>query len=129
MGVISEMYTGQTNYVSCVSCTTNRLTPLVKCIDNKFGIEEGLMITIHAMTSTQAIVNSSFRKDWRGGRAVSGNIIPSSTGASKACARVAPSIKGKLTGMAFCVPTIDVSVLILPAVSRSPAPTRKSALR
>jgi len=113
MGVNSEMYTGQTNYVSCASCTTNGLAPLVKCIDDKFGIEEGLMTTIHAMTATQAVVDSSSRKDWRGGRAASGNIIPSSTGAAKACAKVVPSIKGKLTGMAFRVPTIDVSVVDL----------------
>ena len=113
MGVNSEMYTGQTNYVSCASCTTNGLAPLVKCIDDKFGIEEGLMTIIHAMTATQAVVDSSSRKDWRGGRAASGNIIPSSTGAAKACAKVVPSIKGKLTVMAFRVPTIDVCVVDL----------------
>merc|ERR1719331_1726901 len=97
MGVNAGDYKGQTDYVSCASCTTNGLAPLVKCINDKFGIEEGLMTTIHAMTATQAVVDSSSRKDWRGGRAASGNIIPSST--------------GKLTGMAFRVPTIDVSVV------------------
>jgi glyceraldehyde 3-phosphate dehydrogenase len=113
MGVNQEDYKGQTDYVSCASCTTNGLAPLVKCIDDKFGIEEGLMTTIHAMTATQAVVDSSSRKDWRGGRAASGNIIPSSTGAAKAVAKVIPQVKGKLTGMAFRVPTIDVSVVDL----------------
>jgi glyceraldehyde 3-phosphate dehydrogenase len=113
MGVNQEDYKGQTDYVSCASCTTNGLAPLVKCINDKFGIEEGLMTTIHAMTATQAVVDSSSRKDWRGGRAASGNIIPSSTGAAKAVAKVIPQVKGKLTGMAFRVPTIDVSVVDL----------------
>jgi len=113
MGVNQEDYKGQTDYVSCASCTTNGLAPLVKCINDKFGIEEGLMTTIHAMTATQAVVDSSSRKDWRGGRAASGNIIPSSTGAAKAVAKVIPAVKGKLTGMAFRVPTIDVSVVDL----------------
>jgi glyceraldehyde 3-phosphate dehydrogenase len=113
MGVNPEDYKGQTDYVSCASCTTNGLAPLVKCINDKFGIEEGLMTTIHAMTATQAVVDSSSRKDWRGGRAASGNIIPSSTGAAKAVAKVIPAVKGKLTGMAFRVPTIDVSVVDL----------------
>jgi len=113
MGVNQEEYKGQTDYVSCASCTTNGLAPLVKCINDKFVIEEGLMTTIHAMTATQAVVDSSSRKDWRGGRAASGNIIPSSTGAAKAVAKVIPQVKGKLTGMAFRVPTIDVSVVDL----------------
>jgi len=113
MGVNQDEYKGQTDYVSCASCTTNGLAPLVKCINDKFGIEEGLMTTIHAMTATQAVVDSSSRKDWRGGRAASGNIIPSSTGAAKAVAKVIPQVKGKLTGMAFRVPTIDVSVVDL----------------
>merc|ERR1719238_1774026 len=111
----AEDYKGQTDYVSCASCTTNGLAPLVKCINDKFGIEEGLMTTIHAMTATQAVVDSSSRKDWRGGRAASGNIIPSSTGAAKAVTKVIPSLQGKLTGMAFRVPTIDVSVVDLTA--------------
>jgi glyceraldehyde 3-phosphate dehydrogenase len=121
MGVNAEMYTGQTDYVSCASCTTNGLAPLVKCINDKFGIEEGLMTTIHAMTATQAVVDSSSRKDWRGGRAASGNIIPSSTGAAKAVAKVIPAVKGKLTGMAFRVPTIDVSVVDLTCKLKNPA--------
>jgi len=121
MGVNEAEYTGQTDFVSCASCTTNGLAPLVKCINDKFGIEEGLMTTIHAMTATQAVVDSSSRKDWRGGRAASGNIIPSSTGAAKAVARVIPEIKGKLTGMAFRVPTIDVSVVDLTCKLKIPA--------
>merc|ERR1712028_334552 len=101
MGVNQEIYDGSENFISCASCTTNGLAPLVKAINDEFGIEEGLMTTIHAMTATQAVVDSSSRKDWRGGRA------------AKACAKVVPSIKGKLTGMAFRVPTIDVSVVDL----------------
>jgi glyceraldehyde 3-phosphate dehydrogenase len=120
MGVNPGEYTGQTDFVSCASCTTNGLAPLVKCINDKFGIEEGLMTTIHAMTATQAVVDSSSRKDWRGGRAASGNIIPSSTGAAKAVAKVIPAIKGRLTGMAFRVPTIDVSVVDLTCRLRTP---------
>merc|ERR1712127_438458 len=107
MGVNQEEYKGQTDYVSCASCTTNGLAPLVKCINDKFGIEEGLMTTIHG------VVDSSSRKDWRGGRAASGNIIPSSTGAAKAVTKVIPSLVGKITGMAFRVPTIDVSFVDL----------------
>ena len=121
MGVNAEDYKGQTDYVSCASCTTNGLAPLVKCINDKYGIEEGLMTTIHAMTATQAVVDSSSRKDWRGGRAASGNIIPSSTGAAKAVAKVIPAVKGKLTGMAFRVPTIDVSVVDLTCRLKNPA--------
>merc|ERR1712083_809387 len=84
-----------------------------KAINDAFGIEEALMTTVHAMTATQAVVDSSSRKDWRGGRAASGNIIPSSTGAAKAVGKVIPSLNGKLTGMAFRVPTLDVSVVDL----------------
>merc|ERR1711966_601065 len=113
MGVNQEEYKGQTDYVSCASCTTNGLAPMVKAVNDAFEIEEGLMTTIHAMTATQAVVDSSSRKDWRGGRAASGNIIPSSTGAAKAVAKVIPSLVGKITGMAFRVPTIDVSVVDL----------------
>merc|ERR1712085_203142 len=91
----------------------NGLAPMVKAIHDEFGIEEALMTTVHAMTATQAVVDSSSRKDWRGGRAASGNIIPSSTGAAKACTKVIPELQGKLTGMAFRVPTIDVSVVDL----------------
>merc|ERR1712241_232280 len=108
-------YTGQTDFVSCASCTTNGLAPMVKAVNDAFGIEEALMTTVHAMTATQAVVDSSSRKDWRGGRAASGNIIPSSTGAAKAATKVIPSLQGKITGMAFRVPTIDVSVVDLTA--------------
>lgn len=113
MGVNPEMYDGSEDYISCASCTTNGLAPMVKAIHDEFVIEEALMTTVHAMTATQAVVDSSSRKDWRGGRAASGNIIPSSTGAAKAVTKVIPSLKGKLTGMAFRVPTIDVSVVDL----------------
>jgi len=111
MGVNQGDYDGSENFISCASCTTNGLAPMVKAIHDEFGIEEALMTTVHAMTATQAVVDSSSRKDWRGGRAASGNIIPSSTGAAKAVTKVIPSLKGKLTGMAFRVPTIDVSVV------------------
>jgi len=113
MGVNQEIYDGSENFVSCASCTTNGLAPMVKAINDAFGIDEALMTTVHAMTATQAVVDSSSRKDWRGGRAASGNIIPSSTGAAVACAKVIPAVAGKLTGMAFRVPTIDVSVVDL----------------
>merc|ERR1711904_491112 len=86
---------------------------MVKCINDNFGIKAGLMTTVHAMTATQKVVDGSSKKDWRGGRAASGNIIPSSTGAAKAVAKVIPSVQGKLTGMAFRVPTADVSVVDL----------------
>merc|ERR1712113_1242214 len=115
VGVNEDEYTGQTDYISCASCTTNGLAPMVKAINYEFGIEEALMTTVHAMTATQAVVGSSSRKDWRGGRAASGNIIPSSTGAAKAVTKVIPSLQGKLIGMAFRVPTIDVSVVDLTA--------------
>jgi len=115
MGVNQESYTSDQTYVSCASCTTNGLAPLVRCINDAFGIEEALMTTVHAMTSTQMVVDGSSKKDWRGGRAASANIIPSSTGAAKAVTAVIPSLKGKLTGMAFRVPTVDVSVVDLTA--------------
>merc|ERR1711967_219474 len=103
------------NVVSNASCTTNCLAPLTKCVDQKFGIVEGLMTTVHAMTATQLTVDGPSRggKDWRGGRCASQNIIPSSTGAAKAVGKVIPSVQGKLTGMAFRVPTVDVSVVDL----------------
>jgi glyceraldehyde 3-phosphate dehydrogenase len=113
MGVNDEAYDGSEDFISCASCTTNGLAPMVKAVNDEFGIEEALMTTVHAMTATQAVVDSSSRKDWRGGRAASGNIIPSSTGAAKAVTKVIPELKGKLTGMAFRVPTIDVSVVDL----------------
>ncbi|MFM2230182.1 MAG: type glyceraldehyde-3-phosphate dehydrogenase [Bacteroidota bacterium] len=99
--------------VSNASCTTNCLAPLAKVINDKFGIVEGLMTTVHASTSTQMVADGPSRKDWRGGRAASVNIIPSSTGAAKAVGKVIPSLNGKLTGMSFRVPTIDVSVVDL----------------
>merc|ERR1712194_230607 len=115
MGVNENEYDGSENFVSCASCTTNGLAPTVKAINDEFTITEALMTTVHAMTATQAVVDSSSRKDWRGGRAASGNIIPSSTGAAKAVTKVIPALVGKLTGMAFRVPTIDVSVVDLTA--------------
>jgi glyceraldehyde 3-phosphate dehydrogenase len=113
MGVNQEEYKSDMVYVSCASCTTNGLAPMVKAIHDKFVIEEALMTTVHAMTSTQMVVDGSSKKDWRGGRGASSNIIPSSTGAAKAVTKVIPSLKGKLTGMAFRVPTADVSVVDL----------------
>ena len=113
MGVNQDSYTSDMTYVSCASCTTNGLAPMVKAINDAFGIEEALMTTVHAMTSTQMVVDGSSKKDWRGGRGASSNIIPSSTGAAKAVTAVIPSLKGKLTGMAFRVPTADVSVVDL----------------
>jgi glyceraldehyde 3-phosphate dehydrogenase len=113
MGVNQDEYDGSENFISCASCTTNGLAPMVKAIHDEFIIEEALMTTVHAMTATQAVVDSSSRKDWRGGRAASGNIIPSSTGAAVAVTKVIPSLAGKITGMAFRVPTIDVSVVDL----------------
>jgi len=113
MGVNQETYKSDMQAVSCASCTTNGLAPVVKAIHDAFGIKRGLMTTVHAMTASQPTVDGSSKKDWRGGRAASGNIIPSSTGAAKAVAKVIPSVAGKLTGMAFRVPTIDVSVVDL----------------
>ena len=113
MGVNHLKYTPDMNVVSNASCTTNCLAPLAKVIHDTFGIEEGLMTTVHSTTATQKTVDGPSKKDWRGGRAASGNIIPSSTGAAKACALVIPSLKGKLTGMSFRVPTLDVSVVDL----------------
>merc|ERR1711997_237450 len=113
MGVNQDTYDGSENFISCASCTTNGLAPVVRALNDAYDIQEALMTTVHAMTATQAVVDSSSRKDWRGGRAASGNIIPSSTGAAKAVTKVIPSLQGKLTGMAFRVPTIDVSVVDL----------------
>ena len=113
MGVNEGTYTKEMTVVSNASCTTNCLAPLAKVIHDTFGIEEGLMTTVHSTTATQKTVDGPSKKDWRGGRAASGNIIPSSTGAAKACALVIPSLKGKLTGMSFRVPTLDVSVVDL----------------
>ena len=112
MGVNNTSYKGE-SIISNASCTTNCLAPLAKVINDKFGIVEGLMTTVHATTATQKTVDGPSMKDWRGGRAASGNIIPSSTGAAKAVGKVIPALNGKLTGMAFRVPTLDVSVVDL----------------
>ncbi|WP_294141043.1 type I glyceraldehyde-3-phosphate dehydrogenase [uncultured Sanguibacteroides sp.] len=120
MGVNNKSYTGQT-IVSNASCTTNCLAPLAKVIHDKFGIVEGLMTTVHATTATQKTVDGPSAKDWRGGRAAAGNIIPSSTGAAKAVGKVIPELNGKLTGMAFRVPTLDVSVVDLTCRLEKPA--------
>lgn len=112
-GVNLEKYEKSMNVVSNASCTTNCLAPLAKVINDEFGIEEGLMTTVHATTNTQCAVDGLSKKDWRGGRAAAGNIIPSSTGAAKAVGLVIPELKGKLTGMSFRVPVLDVSVVDL----------------
>ena len=112
-GVNLDKYTSDMQFVSNASCTTNCLAPIAKVLHDNFGITDGLMTTVHSTTATQKTVDGPFKKDWRGGRAASGNIIPSSTGAAKACALVIPELKGKLTGMAFRVPTLDVSVVDL----------------
>lgn len=113
MGVNNETYSKDMEVVSNASCTTNCLAPLAKVINDNFGIKEGLMTTVHAVTATQKTVDGPSKKDWRGGRASMGNIIPSSTGAAKAVGKVIPALNGKLTGMAFRVPTLDVSVVDL----------------
>ncbi len=112
LGVNHKEYTGQ-EIVSNASCTTNCLAPVAKVLHENFGIVEGLMTTVHAATATQKTVDGPSMKDWRGGRGVFGNIIPSSTGAAKAVTKVIPALKGKLTGMSFRVPTADVSVVDL----------------
>ena len=113
MGVNEQEYQKDMLVVSNASCTTNCLAPLAKVIHEKFGIVEGLMTTVHSTTATQLTVDGASKKDWRGGRAASANIIPSSTGAAKAVGEVIPALKGKLTGMSFRVPTINVSVVDL----------------
>lgn len=113
MGVNNDKYTKDMKIVSNASCTTNCLAPLTKVINDKFGVVEGLMTTVHSTTATQKTVDGPSAKDWRGGRAAAGNIIPSSTGAAKAVGKVIPELNGKLTGMAFRVPTLDVSVVDL----------------
>ncbi len=113
MGVNQDAYTSDMKVVSNASCTTNCLAPLAKVIDDNFGILEGLMTTVHATTATQKTVDGPSKKDWRGGRGAAFNIIPSSTGAAKAVGKVIPKLNGKLTGMAFRVPTADVSVVDL----------------
>jgi len=113
MGVNNTSYTPDMQIVSNASCTTNCLAPLAKVINDVFGIEEGLMSTVHSTTATQLTVDGPSKKDWRGGRAASYNIIPSSTGAAKAVGEVIPELKGKLTGMSYRVPTLNVSVVDL----------------
>merc|ERR1719151_517672 len=123
VGVNHKNYKTSDTVVSNASCTTNCLAPLTKVIHEKFGLVEGLMTTVHAMTATQLTVDGPSRggKDWRGGRCASQNIIPSSTGAAKAVGKVLPSVNGKLTGMAFRVPTPDVSVVDLTCRLTNPA--------
>ena len=113
MGVNNKQYTSDMNFVSNASCTTNCLAPLAKVLHDNFGIVSGLMTTVHATTASQKIVDGPSTKDWRGGRAAFANIIPSSTGAAKAVGKVIPELDGRLTGMAFRVPIIDVSVVDL----------------
>ena len=121
MGVNNEKYDPSMNIVSNASCTTNCLAPLAKVINDNFGIVDGLMTTVHSTTATQKTVDGASKKDWRGGRAASANIIPSSTGAAKAVGKVIPELNGKLTGMAFRVPTVDVSVVDLTCNLAKPA--------
>lgn len=121
MGVNHKELKADQNIVSNASCTTNCLAPVAKVLNDKFGIEEGLMSTIHAVTATQKTVDGPSAKDWRGGRGAYQNIIPSSTGAAKAVGLVLPELKGKLTGMSFRVPVADVSVVDLTARLKTPA--------
>jgi glyceraldehyde 3-phosphate dehydrogenase len=120
MGVNHDKYEPSMNVVSNASCTTNCLAPLAKVIHDRYGIKEGLMTTVHSTTATQKTVDGSTKKDYRGGRAASANIIPSSTGAAKAVGKVIPDLNGKLTGMSFRVPTIDVSVVDLTCTLNTP---------
>merc|ERR1719478_755718 len=113
MGVNHDGYKDDTTVISNASCTTNCLAPMAKTINDAYGIEQGLMTTVHAVTATQQTVDGPSQKDWRGGRAACYNIIPSSTGAAKAVGKVIPELNGKLTGMSFRVPTINVSVVDL----------------
>ena len=121
VGVNQDKYTKDMNVVSNASCTTNCLAPIAKVLNDKFGIVEGLMTTVHATTATQKTVDGPSMKDWRGGRAAAGNIIPSSTGAAKAVGKVIPELNGKLTGMSFRIPTLNVSVVDLTCRLEKPA--------
>jgi len=121
MGVNHESYTKDLNIISNASCTTNALAPIAKVLNDAFGIVEGLMTTVHAVTATQKTVDGPSAKDWRGGRGAYQNIIPASTGAAKAVGLVIPSLKGKLTGMSFRVPVADVSVVDLTCRLEKPA--------
>ena len=120
-GVNLDKYTTDMNFVSNASCTTNCLAPIAKVLNDKFGITDGLMTTVHSTTATQKTVDGPSLKDWRGGRAAAGNIIPSSTGAAKAVGKVIPELNGKLTGMSMRVPTLDVSVVDLTVNLAKPA--------
>ena len=120
-GVNFDKYETGTQFVSNASCTTNCLAPIAKVLNDKWGITDGLMTTVHSTTATQKTVDGPSLKDWRGGRAAAGNIIPSSTGAAKAVGKVIPELNGKLTGMAFRVPTLDVSVVDLTVNLAKPA--------
>lgn len=120
-GVNLDKYTTDMNFVSNASCTTNCLAPIAKVLNDKFGIKDGLMTTVHSTTATQKTVDGPSLKDWRGGRAAAGNIIPSSTGAAKAVGKVIPELNGKLTGMSMRVPTLDVSVVDLTVNLAKPA--------
>ena len=120
-GVNLDAYTPDMKFVSNASCTTNCLAPIAKVLNDNFGITDGLMTTVHSTTATQKTVDGPSKKDWRGGRAASGNIIPSSTGAAKAVGKVIPALNGKLTGMSMRVPTLDVSVVDLTVNLAKPA--------
>ena len=121
MGVNQDQYRSDMQFVSNASCTTNCLAPVAKVLNDHFGIVDGLMTTVHAITATQKTVDGPSMKDWRGGRAASGNIIPSTTGAAKAVGKVIPALNGKLTGMSLRVPTLDVSVVDLTVNLAKPA--------
>ena len=121
MGVNHNKYTSDMTFVSNASCTTNCLAPIAKVLNDNFGIVEGLMTTVHSVTPTQKLLDGASLKDWRGGRAATGNIIPSSTGAAKAVGKVIPELNGKLTGMSMRVPTLDVSVVDMTVNLSKPA--------
>ncbi len=121
MGVNNQKYTSDMTFVSNASCTTNCLSPIAKVLNENFGIIEGLMTTVHSVTPTQKLLDGASMKDWRGGRAATGNIIPSSTGAAKAVGKVIPELNGKLTGISMRVPTLDVSVVDLTVRLEKPA--------